>query len=85
MKTAARVQRLEDKLAKPKAKKPMGPMLFEDPDTRLFKHEGKTYTLEEVRAAFPENDYSTPPIFVSVVRTREEAEDYKAAQRKATP
>ena len=66
MKTAARVQRLEAKLVKPKALKPMGPMLLEDPATGGFIHEGKTYTREEVRAAFPENDYSTPPIFLAL-------------------
>lgn len=81
----AALSRLESKLAPPPAPKPCGPFVMFSPSAGVYKsNDGQTFpTMEAARAAYPAQNYSAPPVFIRVVRTRAEVEAFNAAQRKA--
>ena len=67
MKHGALLRRLQAALPKPR--KPCAPILLENPQTGLFHHDDKTYTLAEARAAFDPKDFSCEPVFLLLYRT----------------
>lgn len=83
----AALARLESKLAPPPASKPCGPFVMLSPRTGRFEsNDGRSFpTMEDARAAYPPENFSSSPVFIRVVRSREELEAIRAAEGKAAP